>query len=503
MAEIQRASVFAIKEESTVGELTQPAAAGDFVPLRSGFTLESGLEELDSDELVNSIGSSKSTVGKESPSGAHNAYLKHSQVEGQAPEVGLLIESSLGGKDIISSEQVTDSGSTTSQIEVAGAGGSNYQHGHAVLVKDPSASNGYSIRNVSNVSGDSLSLNFNLDSAPASSVSLGKPILYYPQATGHKSYSSFLYSANGAAIQAVAGCRTSSISMTMASGQFAEINFSYAGSQYFFNPVVVDASNNKIDFTDDIGAVVATLSNAVYKTPVNFAAHVASVMTQASVGSGNDAISVSYSSITGKYTLSSDGSTFELDFSSGPNTANTSAGILGFAVADETGATSYSSDNAIDLSAPFTPDFDDADNIVVKSAQLFIGDADDNFCREASTVSFSIETPPSDVDDICAESGVKEKLILSRVATMSTTLTLKKYEVDLFSKYINGESAPIMMNIGPKSGGNFVAGKSVNIYFANATINTHTISGDDFIVVELSAKGYVTGDKKEVFINFI
>jgi hypothetical protein len=500
MAEIQRASVFAIKEESVAGSLESPSAGADFIPLRSGFTLEPGLEELDSDELVNSIGASKSTVGKESPTGAHNAYLKHSESEGVAPEYGLLIESSLGGKDVLASEKSTTAGSTASAIEL-GAGGADYRVGHAVLIKD--GANPYQIRNVASKSGDTLTPNFNLDNAPASGVSLGVPVLYYPTPSGHKSYSAFLYSANGAAVQAVAGARTSSMSLAMTSGQFAEINFSYAGSEYFYNPVIVDSSNNKIDFTDDLGAVVATLTNGVYKTPIDFAEHVASVMTQASVGSGNDTISVSYSSSTGKYTLSSDGTTFELDFQSGPNTANTAAGLLGFDVADETGATSYESDSALDLSAPFTPDYDDADNIVVKSAELMIGDADDNFCREASTVSFSIETPPTDVDDICSQSGVKEKLILSRQATMSATLTLKKYEVDLFNKYIKGESAPVMMNIGPKSGGNWVAGKCVNIYLANATLNAHTVAGDEFIIVEVSAKAFVTGDNKEVFINFV
>ncbi len=501
MAEIQRASVFAIKEESTAGSLVEPSVGADFIPLRSGFTLEPGLEELESDELLNSIGAAKSTVGKESPSGSHNAYLKNSEVEGQAPEAGLLLHSSLGGKDVKVGEEATDAGSTTSVVEIAASGGANYQVGNALLLKD--GVNGWAIRNISSLAGDSATLNFNLENAPASGVSLGLPSLYYPQASGHPSYSAWLYTANGAAVQAVAGARTASVSFNMPAGQFAEINFSYSGSEYFYNPVVVSASNNKIDFTDDFGTVVATFETKVYKTPIDFAAEVASKMTAASVGSGNDTISCSYSSSTGKYTISSNGSTLSLLWQSGANTANSAKSLLGFDNLDETGATSYVSDSALSLSASLTPAYDDADNIVVKGAELMIGDADDNFCREASSMSFSVETPPTDIDDICSQSGVKEKLILQRQVTMSATLTLKKYEVDLFQKFINGDGLQVMANIGPKSGGNWVAGKCVNVYMGNATISSHVVSGDDFAIIELSAKAYVTSARKDFFVNFI
>ncbi len=118
-------------------------------------------------------------------------------------------------------------------------------------------------------------------------------------------------------------------------------------------------------------------------------------------------------------------------------------------------------------------------------------------------MSFSVETPPTDIDDICSQSGVKEKLILQRQVTMSATLTLKKYEVDLFQKFINGDGLQVMANIGPKSGGNWVAGKCVNVYMGNATISSHVVSGDDFAIIELSAKAYVTSARKDFFVNFI
>ncbi len=502
MAEITKASVFAIKEESTVGELTEPTAGSDFIPLRSGFSMESGVEELENDELLNSIGASKSLVGKESPSGAHNVYLKHSEVEGQAPEYGLMIKSAMGAVDAIASEKSTDTGSNTTVLELPASDGLVYREGHAVLVKDGAGS--YAIRNVYSKSGDSLTMSFALDSAPASGVALGLPVLYYPVATGHPSYSAWLYRANGAAIEAMAGARTTSMSMNMTAGQQAEINFSYAGTEYFFNPFVIDATNKYLDVTDDTGTFVATITEGSYKSPLDLARQIEAALNAAST----ETYGVAYfeSGVNeGKFNIASTTSAvLSLLWNTGANTANSIGPTIGFSTAsDDTGGTSYAADSQLSYAASFTPSYDDADNIVVKGAELLIGDAADNVCREASSVSFSIETPASDVDDICSQSGVKEKLILERVATMTATLILQKHEVKLFDRFINGTGVRASMNIGPKSGGNWVAGKCVNVFFKNATITANTVSGDDYLLVEVTAKAYVTSDSKEVFINFV
>ena len=46
MSELQRASVFAIVEETTVGELKAPTSGSDAIPLRSGFSQTSSLERI-------------------------------------------------------------------------------------------------------------------------------------------------------------------------------------------------------------------------------------------------------------------------------------------------------------------------------------------------------------------------------------------------------------------------------------------------------------------------
>ena len=196
MSELQRASLFAIKEETSVGDLIAPTAGSDAIPLREGFSQSSNNEELTNDELVDDIGASKALIGLESPEGSHPAYLKHSEVEGQAPEVALLFKSAFGAQATASTEYDTIAGSTAGTasaraIAKVGVGeGATFQVGEALLIKD--GSNGYSIRNIHSISSDDLSLNFNLDAAPAAGVNLGKAILFHPVATGHPSFSTWL-----------------------------------------------------------------------------------------------------------------------------------------------------------------------------------------------------------------------------------------------------------------------------------------------------------------------
>jgi hypothetical protein len=159
---LQRANTLAITEEVTPGDYVAPSVGGEFVPLRPGNELSYEPEQLENDELLNDIGASKSATGKEIVSGSHSAYLRHSGVEGQEPELSVLYESVMGAKNITATERDTVVGSTVSDINVGAGEGVEFPMGKAVLVKNGS---GFEIRNVDEVSGDSLSLNFRLDNA--------------------------------------------------------------------------------------------------------------------------------------------------------------------------------------------------------------------------------------------------------------------------------------------------------------------------------------------------
>jgi hypothetical protein len=504
MSILQRASVFAIKEESTVGVLTAPTTGADFIPLRAGFSQTATVDQLESDELLNDIGASKSLIGLERPEGSHPAYLKNSEVQGTPPETALLYKSAFGGQVTPANERDTVAGSTAGTattravLNVDTGEGVEFPVGRAVLIKD--LTNGYSIRNVNSVTGDALSLNFNLDVAPASGVNLGRPTTFTPQASGLPSFSAWGYGGNGGYVQAIAGCKTSEISMNLPTGEQAEVQFSYEGTSIYFNPVVVTATTKFIDFEDDGGVKAITLDEGIFKSPIAFAEHVQNKF----LGTSVDVITVSYNSQTGKYTIASDGTTFELLWSSGTNAANSARTKLGFNAVDKTAATSYVSDNEADWSSPITPVYDNATNIVVKGAQLFVGTFSDNICRGFNEATINISLEQEDILSACAESGLSEKLPVSRVATLEATLVLEKHEAALFDKFINSKDIEVMLNAGAKdSSSNWVAGKCINVYMPQATLSQHDVAGDTVVELTITARGFLSGAKKDIYLNFI
>ena len=494
-----RASVFAVKEESTEGTYVPPATGGDFVPLRPGNTATFEPEILDSDELVNDIGATKGAIGKENVSGSHSVYLKHSGVEGQEPEIGIMYESVFGAKAAASTEYDTVSSSTVRLIKVNTGEGATFQAGECLLIKD--STNGYSMRNIASISGDDLTLNFKLSNAPASGVNLGKAVLYYPAASGHPSFSTTKYLGNGHAIEATAGNQVSEMAITADANGFGEVEFTYAGTKYYFNPITITASTKYLDFTDDNGTFAAVVAEGIYKTPIELADALQTAINDVSA----ETFTVVYSSSTGKFTIASSTSTVvSLLWNTGTNAANSIGTKLGFLVAaNDTGSTSYVSDNAQTLTAPYTPSYDADNKIIIKGAELFVGGQEDNVCICAQSVSISVAKELQDEDCICEETGIASKIAVSRTIEMTVTATLNKFDAALLDSLLKNSSVSAMLNCGPKVGGNWVAGKCSNFYMQTATVSSHTLTGDSFIQAEFTLKGYVTSSTKDGFLNFV
>lgn len=497
MAGLQRASVFSIKQELSEGQYIAPASGSDFVPLRPGNTSNFEPELLDSDELLNDIGASKGSIGKEAVSGSHPAYLKHSGVEGQEPELGILYESLFGSKVVNATEYDTVSGSTSSVIKVDSGEGALFSQGQALLIKD---SAGYSIRNIASITGDDLTLNFDVSSAPSAGVSLGKAVLFTPVAQGHPSFSTTKYLGNGHAIEVSAGNQTSEMSITADANGFGEVSFSYAGTKYFYNPIEITASTKFLDFEDDSGVVSVAIAEKIYKTPIELSDAIASSMNAAS----SEEYTVAYSNVNGTFTIStSTSSLLSLNFLSGPNTANSIATKIGFTVADSTGSLSYTSASPLVLTAPFSPSYDSAENIIIKGAQLFIGSQQDSVCICAQSVSITVSKELEDEDCICEDTGVASKIPTSRSVEMSVTATLNKYDASLLDVLLQNKAVSAMFNAGPKSGGNYVPGKCFNFYMQTATVGAYTTTGDSFIQAEFTLNGFVTTSTKDGYLNFV
>lgn len=507
MASVTRTQSFAIREETTEGDLIQPSAGGDFTAVREGVSVEASVDTIVSDELSSDIGQSKSFIAREVPSASIPKHFKHSGVEGQAPDYGLMIKGTLGSETVNGTEYDTIAGSTAGTtsaaavINVDTGEGAQFAEGQALLIKD--VANGYSIRNVDSVSGDVLTSNFNLANAPASGVNLGKAVHYSPTSSGHPTFSAHLYQANSsnAVHQAISGCRVSSMAAEFPVNDFATVNFDLEGLKAFRNPLIVDSSNNKLDFND--GSVqVATLSSKAYNNPKDLADEIKTRMDEQST----DTFTVTFDSTTGKFTIATDGGTLSLLWNSGANTANTCGGLLGFVTgSDDTLATSYEADNALSYDHGLTPAYDASEPHVVKCSELLIGGFARKDNRSASNVSLNIDMTKSDVQDFTSCSGVGSSVYTSRSVTLSTTLVLQKHEIDDFNDFLDSTTTSVMFNSGEKdSSNNWKPGTVINIYIPNATVSSNVISDNDgFMVVQIEFSAFVNSDKSDLHLNML
>lgn len=494
---LNRASSFALTREVTPGVYVAPTTPAQFVPLRPGNELSYEPESLDSDELINDIGASKSFIGKESVSGTHAAYLRHSGVEGQEPQLGVLFESILGSKHIAVTEYDTIVGSTTKILKVNTGEGAQFVEGQAVLVKNGV---GYEIRNIDSISGDDLILNFALKNAPGIGVNLGKVITYIPAAQGHPTFSTTKYVGGGFAKEVSAGDTVTELSITADANGFGEVEFSFEGTRYYFNPIIIGATNKFLDVTDDTGAVAIQIAEGIYKTPIDLAD---ALHAAANAASAED-YTITYSNTTGKFTIASTSTVLTLNWQSGPNTANTIGTTIGFLVAaDDSGSLTYTSDNAQTYAVPVTPAYDSADAIIIKNAELFVGGVNDNSCICAQTVKITASKTVEDVDCICEETGVLEKIPTAREVTAEIASVLKKYDASLLDALLKNTGLSAMLNCGPKTGGNWIPGKCFNVYFQKCTVNSYKTQGDSFVQAGFTLKGYVTSTEKDIFINFV
>lgn len=126
---------------------------------------------------------------------------------------------------------------------------------------------------------------------------------------------------------------------------FPKENIKHDFRQKVFRPgglFVIDATNNKIDFDEGGGPLVATITVGSY-TVSGLQTEIKTQLENA----GAETYTVSKSTPTGTWTLASAGSTFDLLWNTGANTANSIGSTIGFDTAnDDTGSLSYTSDNS-------------------------------------------------------------------------------------------------------------------------------------------------------------
>lgn len=505
MAEVIRTSRIAVVEESTAGTPLAPSSGAQFVGAQEGFEFSPEFDTQESAELSSSVGAKAPILGIEQPTASLSHYIRHSGVEATAPNYDQLIKSAIGDRVAAAAEVLTAAASTAGSSSAAAVlklvSGTNAERGKAYLIKDPT--NGYNIRNAQSVSTNDVTLGFNLAAAPAAGVATGRSILYKPADT-LPSNSLWGYISNGAAVELMAGARCTEMSIEANTGELLNGSFSFAGTGYYFDPIQIASTDAKLDFNETGPTLrAATIPVKMYKDPHELAAAIQSAMNDVAT----DAITVTYSDSTGKYTITSAGTLLELLWNTGTNTANTIGDKIGFSTAaDDTAALTYTSDNAVSWASPYTPTADSNINpLAVKYSEVMLGTFADYGCAGAQNFTLTVSNELQDVLDICAESGVAAKLLSQRIVTIETTLTLSKNDAIKFTKFRQGDDVRFAFTGGIKSGGNWVAGRCVNFYLPQCKISSFQRSESDGIVtMDLTLQAYVGSDGLgEVYVNFL
>lgn len=508
-AQPNRASAFAIVSEDTCAELKIISANSSFIPLRSGYSLNASVEEIQSNEFINSLGMTKSYLGKESHTGTHTAYLKVGE-SSLLTEISPLLVNAIG-TSIYRSSTYLVMNSTATSIHVNVNANSAFNLGEAVLVSD--LTSGYYIRNIESISSDGSVLRLfpGFTSAPSVGATINANRLFRPIEADHLSFSAWLFRGNGGSIEALSGCNISEFGMTLDSGQLAECNFSYTGRKYYFNPIQITSANSKLEFASGSATRIhyADITPKVYRTPLELATELKAKMDAKS----DDNFTINFYSwgdYKGKFNIASDGTYLDLRWQ-GTFKASSIGTQIGFDTsATDSGSTNYYSDNVqvytpkvISNQSALSPSYDNVDMITVKNATCWIGSNTDAYLRKASKLSISVATPTVDIDDMTSETGIYERLKSSRSVTINATILFEKHEVDLFNKFIENTSLSFGAAIGDKdSYGNWTAGQCINFYSPIVKIISNNRTGDDVVAVELSMKAFVSTSYKDFYLNY-
>lgn len=505
-------SIAALVKETTENVLKWPTAGAEFIALQEAPAIDPGNSPLENAEFTGGLDPAAPISGPFAPSFSLIHYLRHSGVEGQKPNYDLLLEMAFGAVEVEATQQVTIAGSTAGTASVrgiikVGVGiGATFKVGQGLLIKD--GANGYSIRCIYSITTDDLGLNFNLSAAPGTGIGLGKAIFHESVNSGHPTASFFDYRANEAAIQAVSGLRVTSMTLEPSAEELINATFALEGLDLYYNPVEIVATNKFIDFVDDGGTKVASVAEKTYKSPIALASALQSAMNAVSV----DIWTVAFSKTTGKYTISSDGSTTaSLLWKTGVNGADGTDDHIGTTLgysdaADDTGAFSYLADNALSYASVVTPAVDSEPPLVAVHNSILIGTFADNVCFSTRSLSVSLENEKVNTPDMCERSGKSGSTVVRRISSVSIIANLPKHDAEKFQAMIDNTDVAFQWAFGKRdSSDNWIPGRCGVFYLRQAKVSTHALgTADDEVTLEISISGFgIPGSYRPAFLSYL
>lgn len=482
-----KSTVLAVVPETTPGTPKGPTAGTDYTIIQGDLEMQPSADVLQNAELRATLDEGKPILGAENPSGSMSRYMRGSGVEGQAPDFNELLKSALGTEVVAGTEYTAAASSTTSLLKVGSGNGTHFQRGQGFLVKH--ATHPWEVNVVESVSGDDITPMFKFKFAPAAGTALGKCVLYKPAESGHQTLTLRRYLGNGGAHETIAGCLVTGLSIAAGAGQLINGKFSFAALSHMFNGIEIGATDIYLDFKDGVTAYAAAVEARTYKDPHELAEALEAAMNAAHAA---DVHTATYSDTTGKFTFTSANATFELLWNTGTNAANSIGDKIGFSVAaDDTGAQTYTSDNAISFASPYTPTLDATQPVAAKGGVCYLGDQADNVNFESAAVNIDWSFDRGVNQSVCAESGNSSALITARKLKISVSSVLVQYDASKYARYRKGTRTKFLYVWGPKNGGNPVAGETMYMATMDATITSVKITeANGLAKIDIELAGY-------------
>ncbi|MCP3965596.1 MAG: hypothetical protein GY718_04470 [Lentisphaerae bacterium] len=461
-----RAGTLALVEESTSGTLQKPAANTDFSAIQSDIAISPGLENLTNDELRNNIMAGKQIVGRQNPTFTMSHYFRAGD-SGTEPSYGVMLKAAMGAVKTITSEQAITGVTDLKTFDVADA--SEYEKGDLLLIQ---ASSGNECRPIESVVGNTITLAFELDNSPNIGALIGKPVTYQAlnDSNNIPTLSAWYYLPD--TIEALAGMRIEGVDISFPAGELINANYTGSGLSFFFDPLVIDASNDQINIDVSATPYSASIPQKSYADPHELSEAVSNALNAIS-GTGV-VFACSYND-DGKYTITGD-SAFSIDGTQ----ANTILPTMAFDAVLSGALTSHTSQNLIDLTSGLTPVYDtNSDPIASKSNILLIGSATDKMCVSNASVDASLANTKADLLDGCQDSGVGATIFNERAATFSVTTWVQPYQARFFRDLRKGEKVSFFMAASQIEGGAFIKNKTAGAYASHCTITSLELSDSD------------------------
>jgi hypothetical protein len=366
------------------------------------------------------------------------------------------------------------------------------------MIKDASLTNGYQLRNILSIATDTLNLSQNLSAIPTTGSGLGKAILYKPTNTNQPSVSLWDYRANGGILQVMGGGRPVSMAATMSAGEQIETSFSLEGVEYFYDTIITTATSKFIDFNDG-GVKAVSVAEKAWKDPYQLAEAIQTAMDNAST----DTITCTYSDITQKFTIATNGATLTLLTNTGVNLANSIWNKISFStLSDHSAALTYSSDTSVNFAALYVPDFDNVDINVAKDNQVLIGSATDISCFKASEIALNIGLDNTKIGDICSASGRSSSQFTGRDVSVDVTFYPVLGQAEEYKQFRNNDTVMFTYNFGKKVGGNWLPGTAWNIHLPTAVISNLEVADNEGLVeISMTLTAFVQDGNPEIYIN--